>query len=478
MTEGGRVINGKASPMSVADDVGYIIERDSKIFRVISHEKRHQVVKLMESGLIQELSEKILIPETKISDSVGPDNSLMIEHERIVPLVYPFEWSPEMLKDAAMTVLKVNKICNEYGYELKDAHPFNVVFRFKNPVFVDIGSIIPKKHESSSWLAYDEFLNSYFYPLRLYRAGFRRLYKALFLPGGTAFGNETMILSMYWLRILGYRPARFFLQFLSVVRRRHSISLANRKFRGLVFVKSLLFVLKKIPTNGPRQQKKLGKKIERLSFSVKTQWENYHKNSGFLKSDGTIHLNSRLNWVLKTIESLNPSTVIDLAGNQGVLARTLGRNETISSVLCVDYDENAVDQLFRSLKKDGRVIPANFDIMDEAWQKIGHNERRSRLCSDMAVALAVTHHLTLAQGYSFESIMQMLAGYTKKHVVVEFMPKGLWNGTSAPKTPNWYTEQNFREAFLRHFSLLERSELEQNRICYVGKRLPDSGCKA
>jgi hypothetical protein len=30
-----------------------------------------------------------------------------------------------MYKDAAILIFEINRICNKYGYELKDAHPYN-----------------------------------------------------------------------------------------------------------------------------------------------------------------------------------------------------------------------------------------------------------------------------------------------------------------------------------------------------------------
>ena len=53
------------------------------------------------------------------------------------------------------------------------------------------------------------------------------------------------------------------------------------------------------------------------------------------------------------------------------------------------------------------------------------------------------------------------------------MPLGLADGEHVPPpTPAWYTEDWFAAAFRRHFQLLERTQLEPNRILYVGAVLP------
>lgn len=56
------------------------------------------------------------------------------------------------------------------------------------------------------------------------------------------------------------------------------------------------------------------------------------------------------------------------------------------------------------------------------------------------------------------------------------MPLGLHDGKTGPKVPDWYHEEWFAEEFRRRFDLVERIQLEPNRVLYVGKlRAPQAG---
>jgi hypothetical protein len=48
------------------------------------------------------------------------------------------------------------------------------------------------------------------------------------------------------------------------------------------------------------------------------------------------------------------------------------------------------------------------------------------------------------------------------------MPLGLYDGTSVPSVPDWYHETWFTNEFCRKFKLIERVELETNRILFIG----------
>jgi hypothetical protein len=54
-------------------------------------------------------------------------------------------------------------------------------------------------------------------------------------------------------------------------------------------------------------------------------------------------------------------------------------------------------------------------------------------------------------------------------VLIEFMPLGLFDGTSTPPIPSWYSVDWFRSNFAKQFELLQEETLEENRILFVGR---------
>ena len=92
-----------------------------------------------------------------------------------------------------------------------------------------------------------------------------------------------------------------------------------------------------------------------------------------------------------------------------------------------------------------------------------------RFASDVVIALALTHHLILRHDIRIDIIFEMFAKYTKKYILVEFMPLGLWDGKYAPPLPAWYSIDYFRRAFEKYYNIILEEQLEKNRILFFGK---------
>jgi hypothetical protein len=62
----------------------------------------------------------------------------VLEHERIAFQSFPYEWPPEMLHAAGALTLDLAESALTEGFGLKDATPYNILFRATKPVFVDL----------------------------------------------------------------------------------------------------------------------------------------------------------------------------------------------------------------------------------------------------------------------------------------------------------------------------------------------------
>ena len=87
-----------------------------------------------------------------------------------------------MLKDAALMVLDIAEIGWKYGYNMVDCHKLNVLFKDNRPVYVDLGSFVPREEGSTGWNPYSSFLHSYFYILSLWNSGATTLAKRMMAP--------------------------------------------------------------------------------------------------------------------------------------------------------------------------------------------------------------------------------------------------------------------------------------------------------
>src|SRR5439155_1004758 len=109
----------------------------------------------------EELEERAAFPDAIHGGVAG-----VLEHDVIPFVSYPYEWSFEMLRDAALLQLGILRRALESGMVLKDSTPYNVQFRGAAPVFIDVGSFEPLR-EGEPWAGYRQFCMLFLYPLLL-----------------------------------------------------------------------------------------------------------------------------------------------------------------------------------------------------------------------------------------------------------------------------------------------------------------------
>lgn len=460
------------SPLSLVDDVGTLYIGNDCMYRVIGIDKKQEALDLMGCGLIQELIDNGLFPHTEVAFDKCTDDKLVIKHRKIERTVYPFEWSPEMLRRAAICVLEVNDCARRYGYELKDVHPYNVMYENCTPMYIDFGSFIKSK-SSKSWVAYGEFISCYVSILRLAANNYKSIFKHAFMLRGTGFdGSEAYAASSRVGAILGPALVKKISRALSYYRLGPLINIGTirKKVKNKILCKIAEFFLHSeiLPWRN-LSSNALRKKINKFKLESSTFWADYHQSSGFYATDGSVKLSARLEWVSEKVKALEVESIIEFAGNQGVLSRGIAKIPRVRTVICSDYDENAIDALVDNGLIE-KLYPACFDFMSDAKEGLS-GERASRFKSDLVIALAVTHHLLLTQKYSIDSIIGTLAKYSSKYIIIEYMPLGLWDGKSAPILPGWYSESWFVDALSKEFTIIDRAHLEENRIVFVGERL-------
>jgi hypothetical protein len=79
---------------------------------------------------------------------------ILVEHPRIPFPSFPYEWPAEMLHAAADVTLDLALQLLPEHIGLKDATPYNVLFRGPNPVFIDLLSFERREPRDPSWLPY------------------------------------------------------------------------------------------------------------------------------------------------------------------------------------------------------------------------------------------------------------------------------------------------------------------------------------
>ncbi len=395
---------------------------ENKVFRAILEKDASSFREVFSSGLLNTLSQFDLMPKTQISDFSLDGYAFLIEQELITWIIQPQEWTFSMLKEAARSILTINKICLEYGFETSDCHGFNVLFDGVKPQFVDIGSFI-RKNNALYWVALDEFIRCYLYPLKLWSEG--EFYLA-----------NRVISETYWNR---FSP------------------------ESTAYRKDFQYLLKK-PTDFDELLTLV------LSFTAKkydSAWGNYHA-----------HINKE-NWrfdkIANLVKKMDIQTAHDIAGNAGEFSRYIIEHTPIKKVLCSDKDMNAIDIAFKfngeSPLFEKKISSALLNVMSPI-----HSEENltvyERLKSDAIFVLALTHHLILSAKSPLSIILNKLEKYTTKYAFIEFMPYAhLTSERYIEPELTYYSEKWFEQEFKKVFKLMAIERLELNRILFIGHKI-------
>ena len=438
-----------------------------RVFRGIHKEFVEQVHGMFNSGFIKELVDKHLFVKTWVSNVQIEGFELVIEHERIPYWNYPYEWSYTMLYRAAECIIKANEVATKHGYELFDVHAFNVVYDMARPKYVDFGSFqkIDERNDKC-WSGYLNFYNSLYIPLYLYTKGYTDLSNSIFLYNGFFSDRDIFQLRHKYANFLGKRIGGLFYK-AHQYSRRLAVARYSRvvdKYGHHKHINKLL-KFKKLYQNS-FSVVKARRLINNLGKSdIDSYWKDYHND----KNPANDKRFLRIAELIKTQLS-DANTLLELASNQGKFANFILETTQINKVIATDYDKNALDCIFVNNENRSDVLPLLYDFVRPNNRsntlKIGE-----RIQADIVMALAVTHHLLLTQDVSLDHIFSVLKSHTKKYIVVEFMPLGLYSGdmNTIPPIPEYYTLEWFKKQFSENFEFIMDEEVAINRHLFVGK---------
>jgi hypothetical protein len=456
------------------DDVGDIFEWNGRILRGIWPRSSALVADFFDSGFIRELIHENVFPNSWITEYSSEDYSLIVEHQRISPIVLPQEWSFNMLRDAALVVLRVARIARKYGYNMKDCHGLNILFENNQPKFVDLGSFHRNREGVGGWEPYEEFLRFYYYPLRTWKDGLEHISKLSIFSGNLTPHSEHYLYRYKALRCLSnkaldrlirlfFMPSR-----LALCDNNQLYDKTVRSHAAIRFIaKAAKQHLNAMRLTESQDLESLEKIIEKIRRRItETAWTDYHSRIAAKKQ--------RFGELIRLVNKYcaDARSAIDIGGNQGLFSSKVLEETGIESIICQDLDEEAVDLGYCRHKSSAKkLVFANYNSMAPIV-KTSHPLLYERFKSDIVFACALLHHLILCQGFSLDYVLEELARYSSRYVCVEFMPKGLWTYEDGDKVsvPDWYTVDWFKETFFDYFHLLGEQRIAENYIVFIGAK--------
>jgi hypothetical protein len=440
------------------DVVGRVFFYKNRVLRGINKEYIDQIKFMFESGLMSELIDNKLIPNMWISKSTIFGYDLVVEVEYISSWSYAYEWPFSMLKEAALMVIKINNILNKYGFEIIDPHQDNITYMQNFPVYIDVGSF--RRVKSKSWLGYEGLNLTLYTPLWLMSKSLDTFARGILRLEYSIEDSEGLLIKHPLLLNI-----KFLFNFITKIRF-YLFKLANyddknsrlKKYKNFIFIFSILAIKIK-----GAMQYALSRNIKKIAQPIPaTIWANYQDRM-------TASEEERFEKIKNQIISLTDAkSMVEVASNQGKFAAYILDNTQISSVIATDRDVNAVNKMFLANRCRTNFLSLIYDFTSPS--AAGSRLRFSdRMKSDLVVALAVTHHLILSNNMDLDYIFKSLLCLTRKYIIVEFMPLGLYVDGLVKNVPYYYNQEWFENSLSKYFEIISSDNLEINRISYTAK---------
>lgn len=440
---------------SFRDPAGYIFYDNNKIYRRINKCYMETFDYFISSGLYDELLKENLI--VKHSEVKRTKEYIILEVDRIPFISYPYEWSFDELKDAALLTLKINLIALKYGMILKDASAYNVQFVGSKAIFIDTLSF-SMYEEGMPWGAYGQFTRHFIAPLLLMSyvdEGLNSLLKC-YIDGISLDMTESI------LKRRGSFLAKYHIILQNKAIKKHSDD-GKKENNIKVNIKKQSLININIMIQNQISSLKRTKKI--------TEWDNYYENSNYtLKSE-----NEKQVIITKFLEKIkgDKNIGIDMGANDGKYSRLISRY--FKNVISVDIDNNAVNRNYNLAKDNNEnILPLIFDF-NNPTSDLGFacQERKSfqkRANVKLVVALALIHHIAISNNVPFLKIAEWFS-YLGEYLIIEFVPKTDSQVKLLLKTRDdifdEYSVENFETTFGEYFKIINKEKItDSERILY------------
>lgn len=445
---------------SFRDPSGFMFKVDGVFYRQVNKLFKEDFDYFISSGCYDELVRtELLIPHETITENLAgtADWYLTLKPEQLQFISYPYEWSFDMLKDAALLTLKILKKALEKGMILKDATPFNIQFHREKMIFIDSLSF-EKYHEEEPWAAYRQFCESFLGPLLLMH------YKKIPIQQLMLAWPDGIPLSI----LQSLLPAKSKFSFHTYLHVHLNARFSNSNKSGTQ--KRVLFNRKKLIN----LIDSLEILVTKLKFpSHKSTWSSYYEEAAGRNN----YLAEKKRIITEWLDKMDSvKTAADLGANNGEFSYLLAEKKIIT--LAGDFDHYCINNLYNNLKsqKKQNILPLLVDLSNPSPATGFNNEERpsflNRSQFDLAMALALIHHLAVSKNIPFSKLVELFGLTTNKYLIIEFVPKNDEKVQLLLKNRKDifinYNSQEFEKYFERRFKITSKAPIaDSGRTLYL-----------
>jgi SAM-dependent methyltransferase len=378
------------------------------------------------------------------------------EHDRVWFASYAYEWPPEMLFSAAELTLDIAEASLQHGYGLKDATPYNVLFRGPKPVFVDILSFERRDPGDFIWLPYGQFVRMFLVPLLLQKH--------------LGVGLD----QLFTVRAHGLEPEEVYAQFGWRHRLRPplltEVSVPKwLKSRGEQRNKNLY--AKRTMSDPEKVRFILSSQLRRLRRALKkatpessraSNWVSYMSSLSYSDEE----FQKKHVFVEQAANEIRPRATLDVGCNTGHFSAIAAKAG--SRVVALDIDPVVVGKTWRrALEENLDILPLVMNLARPTpatgWRNSEYPSFLSRASGsfDLVLMLATLHHLLVTERIPLGEIVDLVSELTTGYALIEYVAKEdpmfqqITRGRA--NLHESFTREAFETTWSKHFSII-RSE--------------------
>ncbi|GAB4371269.1 MAG: nodulation protein NoeA [Kiloniellaceae bacterium] len=436
-------------PGSFRDPAGRVVRHGGRIFRVVALEKAEEARAVLEAPFFKRRLGSSIVPTwtagaddaRSVTAGLAGDFPLVLEHEPIEVISYPFEWPFALLQRAAELHLEIHLDALDDGFDLSDSSAYNVQFAGTRPLFIDTLSF-RRYRDGAYWSGYKQFCEEFLAPLLLtaYRGiAFNDWYR------GSLSGIDLVALS----KLLPAR-ARLSLQcqmhvflharLMQRIRSHDGGGPSAQKPLPLASLKGIL-----------RGMLKFVRALKPMGLEG-TYWKDYEFKNSYSPEDAE----RKRAAVQAFVAEAQPKLLLDVGCNSGDFSE-LALASGAGAAVGVDFDQGALEAaVSRADERKLALLPLYQDLTNPSaalgWAASERSGFVERVRPDAVVALAVLHHLIIGKNIPFAGAIEWMVARAPRGLL-EFVPKSdpMVQGMLAHRAEMFpdYGEEAFRAALRR-----------------------------
>lgn len=430
------------------------------LYKELSKGEYEDVKKILENKQFQILSNNYIIPTWAINTKelkINHDNesTFFLVQQSPKMISYPFEWSFNMLKDAALLLLALVKESMNLKFSISTGSAYSISYINGEMKFNDMLSVTDNI-SNKPWAGYYQFLQEFLFPLLL-----------------TSLSGINF--SIWWrgtLRGISLSEIQKLLvkydQFTNILK---CLNLPTENDYKL----EIALLNKEDSINKIDQLNHLINTLEPSYSEQQLHWIAYEKNNDYNNSD----IKAKENFIIKGLKHFKVQRVIDLGSNTGYYSNLLVKD--VEHVVATDLEPACIDTIYSSLKAstNKKITPIVCNLLNPSTDSgYGFTEYKNiftRANADFFLALAVMHHITVPTHISLSQFVKSLKLIANSGIIEWISPeeemnkKALVKENHRHKNYNW---NNFVNLINKDFQIMDTMDLHSGHrtLCLLGPK--------